>query len=107
MTKKQQMAAEFMIQYPLKQDKDIAAMVGFTPQALCKVKKTPEFKEYLDKRLKETWKDSIRAAQNTMIELAKQGDRAAAQYILDSAGYQAPQEINLNTNVIKVEVVDD
>ena len=41
-----------------------------------------------------------------MISLAKNGDRQAAQYILDSNGYAAKQEIELNNKVIEVSIND-
>jgi len=107
MTKKQQLLIELYATKPFAKDKDIAMEVGVTPQYICKFKRTDTFKEALDKRLKEIWKDSERIAVDAMIEAAKSGNITASTYILNSLNYQAPQQINLNTNVIKVSIEDD
>lgn len=107
MTNKWIRAIDCMIQNPTWNDKQVAEYVGMTPPSLCNAKKKAEFQEFLTKRLKENWKDSIKIAQKTMIDLAESGDRQAAEYILNSAGYKAPEEINVTTKVITITIDDE
>ena len=107
-TVKQLAAIEALVAHPEMTQREIAESVGISEVQLCKLRrKNAGFKALLDERLRETWADSRRVAQKTMIKLAEEGDFQASKYILDSAGYAAPQEINLNANVIKVTVEDD
>lgn len=66
-----------------------------------------DFKEALDKRLKEEWADARRNAQQQMINLSNNGDYRATAYILDANGYSVPQQIEISTNTIRVTIDDD
>ena len=56
-------------------------------------KKKGEFTAELDRRLKEMWKDSERVAVDTMVSLCREGEYAAAKYILDNLGYKPVDKI--------------
>lgn len=60
-----------------------------------------------DKQLKNTWKNSVKKAQQTMIELAEKGNYKAAEYILNSAGYTPKQFIDLTTTINDVTITID
>jgi transposase-like protein len=67
---------------------------------------TPEFKEALDKAIKERWKAAETIAVNTMIEQCNDGNIQAAKYMLDSLGYKPTEKIEAtvsNDIVIKIE----
>lgn len=96
-----------MMAYPFATYEEIGNIVGCSGAAVKSWKRHPLFQEELDKRLREEWSGARRMAQKQMMILAENGDYRAIQYILDSNGYQAPQKIELNNNVIKVTVDED
>ena len=98
---------EVMIAHPEYTYEQVAEAVGCSWASVRTWKNHVLFQEELDKRLKEEWADARRMAQAKMMELAEAGDFRAIQYILDSCGYGAVQEININQNVIKVSVDED
>ena len=69
---------------------------------------TPEFKEALDKAIKERWKAAETIAVNTMINLASEGNIQAAKYMLDSLGYKPADKIEAKVDArAQVLFVDD
>lgn len=56
-------------------------------------KKKGEFTAELDRRIKEQWKDAERLAVDTMLMLCRDGEYAAAKYILDNLGYKPTDKI--------------
>lgn len=95
---------EAMLAHPMLSDVKLAELLGINNKTVGVWKKKPEFKEELDKRLKEQWKDSERLAQRTMLDLAAKGDFKAAKYILDSLDYAPTQKIEAD---VKTDICID
>lgn len=107
LTKNMQVGAELMIAHPNWTYQQIADEIGIKEVTIRKWKHHELFNEYLEKRLAEEWRDYRKSAQKKMKELADNGDYRAVAYILDSNGYSAPQQIEVNTNTITVSLIDD
>ena len=97
---------EWLICHPAAFQSDLAKEFNLNQASASAIYRSPCFQEELDKRLKEQWAEARKIAQDTMIGLATNGDRQAAAYILDSNGYGAKQEIELNNKLIKVSIDD-
>ena len=97
---------EHWIANPSLNQKDLAAEFGKNPSWMCCVVNSQVFKEEFDRRLKEHWRWATKIAQKTMIDLAEGGDRQAAAYILDSAGYAPKQQIEIENRQIVVSIDD-
>lgn len=93
---------EAMLANPMMSDVKLAEMLHINNKTVGVWRKLPEFQEELKARLQEKWKGAERIAQETMIELASNGDFKASKYILDSMGYAPTQKIeaDLTTNVV-------
>ena len=76
-----------------------AEMIGVARKTLYNWRHSDLFKEELDRRLKERWKDSERLAIDTMINLCRSGDFRAAKYMLDSLGYEAEKKIEVKGEI--------
>lgn len=103
---KQRELLEAMLAHPMMSDVKLAELLGINNKTVGVWKRLPEFKEELDFRLKEQWKEAERLAQRRMIELADSGHYNANKYILDSLGYAPAQKIEANVSndiVINVE----
>ena len=68
---------------------------------------SPVFQEKLEEELKKEWKDARRIAQKRMIEKAESGNMRALEFILSSNGYQAPTQIEVNQNTIRVSIEEN
>lgn len=90
---KQRELLEAMLAHPMMSDVKLAELLGINNKTVGVWKRLPEFKEELDFRLKEQWKESERLAIAKMIELAGNGNYNANKYILDSLGYAPAQKI--------------
>lgn len=102
-----QMKGVYLHAIELKNGKEIAAECGVSEQSVCKWKKNPLWQEEVDKLLKEEWRESCKSLQKKMIEKAEKGEYKALEYILNSNGYSQPQEININSDTIKVTIDDE
>ena len=103
---KQRELLEAMLAHPMLSDVKLAELLGINNKTVGVWKRLPEFKEELDFRLKEQWKESERLAIAKMIELAGAGNYNANKYILDSLGYAPAQRIEANVSndiVINIE----
>ena len=107
LTKRHLNAIEFIVANPNLSQTELSEKMGVSRISIINWMNSPLFKEALEERLKEVWKDSVKIAQKTMIDLAMNGNRQAAEYILSSNGYLAPQQIELNQNTIKVSIEDE
>lgn len=100
MTKKQREIIQLYIDNPKATDTKIAEMAGCTQGWLSQLNHRPEFKEELEKALREKWQSYTKMAMENMVNIANKGVGMTAfsanKYILDSAGYAAPQEIKLD-----------
>ena len=96
---KQLEAIEVLMDNPNMPYEGIAEMLGMSRRTLYSWRHNELFKNELDRRIKERWKDSERLAVETMIELCKTGDFKAAKYILDSLGYEAEKKIEVKGEI--------
>lgn len=90
---KQRELLEAMLAHPMMSDVKLAELLGINNKTVGVWKRLPEFKEELDFRLKEQWKESERIAVAQMRKLASEGHYNANKYILDSLGYAPTQKI--------------
>ena len=98
---------EYIIANPRATNMEVAEVMGVSYQSISNWRCSDVFKEHLNKRLKEEWSESTKIAQKTIIDAAADGNIVAAKYILDSAGYGPDQNVNVNMNTIKVDIIDD
>ena len=96
---KQLKAIEILMDNPDLPYEGVAEIVGTTRKTLYHWRNNDLFKEELDKRLKERWKDSERLAIDTMLNLCRAGNYKAAEYILDSLGYNSVQKVEVQGNI--------
>lgn len=101
LTKRQKELLEFMLAHPMLPETVCARECGVPNSTYFDWKKKGEFTAELDRRIKEQWKDSERIAVDTMISLCREGEYAAAKYILDNLGYKPVDKIQaeLSTDI--------
>ena len=107
LTPKMKRGIEYLMAHPSATQQEIADFVGCSIATVRKWKYHPLYTEEFEKRLEEEWRDYRLSAQKKMKELADNGDYRAVAYILDSNGYSAPQQIEVNSNVITVSLLDE
>lgn len=108
---KQLKAIELLVYSPQRTLNSIAEEVDVSRDTLHRWRNdTPEFKEALEKAIKERWKAAETIAVNTMINLCNDGNIQAAKYMLDSLGYKPTEKIeadvNANANIV-INIGDD
>ena len=96
---KQLEAIEFLMDNPDLSYEAAAETLGIARKTLYNWRHNELFKNEMDRRLKDRWKDSERLAIDTMINLCKIGDFKAAKYILDSLGYEAEKKIEVKGEI--------
>lgn len=108
LSKRQKELLEYMLANPVLPETVCARNCGVPNSTYFDWKKKGEFTAELDKRLKEQWKDSERIAVETMVSLCRQGEYAAAKYILDNLGYKPAEKVQaeINTDII-INILDD
>lgn len=104
---KQKKAIEYQIENPTATFGEVADYLGVHYRTITNWVNSEVYKDELDRRLKEVWRSATKIAVKTMVDRAARGDRQAAEFILQSAGYQAPQQIELNNNIIRVSIDDE
>lgn len=110
LTPKQMKAIEIMVRVaPAGATKEeIATTIGVSRKTLWEWEQKPEFRSALEDAYALLWRDAAKEAMKVMVKLAvKDQDRQAAAYILDSAGYSAPQKVELTSADIRIAVGDD
>ena len=108
LTQKQKEAVNLMITVPYISNGDVAKELHVDASTVYRWKQKQEFLDYWDEQLAIAWKDSIRMAQRKMHELAANGDRYAAQYILDSGGFAKTNKVELDGSLsINIDIADD
>ena len=96
---KQLEAIEVLMDNPDMSYERIAEMLGMSRRTLYSWRHNELFKNEMDRRLKDRWKDSERLAIDTMVELCKTGNYNATKYILDSLGYNSVQKVEVQGNI--------
>ena len=101
LSKRQKALIEYMLANPSLPETVCARHCDVPNSTYFSWKQKGEFTDELDRRLKEMWKDSERVAVDTMVSLCREGEYAAAKYILDNLGYKPVDKIQaeLNTNI--------
>lgn len=108
LSKRQKELLEYMLANPVLPETVCARNCGVPNSTYFDWKKRGEFTAELDRRLKEQWKDSERIAVETMVSLCRQGEYAAAKYILDNLGYKPVDKIQAEINTdITITIGDD
>ena len=108
LSKRQKELLEYMLANPVLPETVCAKNCGVPNSTYFDWKKKGEFTAELDRRLKEQWKDSERIAVETMVSLCRQGEYAAAKYILDNLGYKPVDKIQAEVNTdITITIGDD
>ena len=96
---------EAMMANPMMSDVKLARELHINNKTVGVWRKLPEFQEELKARLHDKWKGAERLAQETMINLAENGDFKASKYILDSMGYAPATKIEADvSNNITINV---
>ena len=95
---KQRELLEAMLAHPMMSDVKLAELLGINNKTVGVWKRLPDFKEELDFRLKEQWKESERIAIAQMRKLAGEGNFNANKYILDSLGYAPTHKVEAEVN---------
>lgn len=98
LSQKQRNFIELMLANPMLPDTQLAEKFGINRATVRRWKEQPEFQEELKRKLAEQWRDSERAAMETMISLCREGDFKASKYILDSLGYAPTQKVDANVH---------
>lgn len=104
MTPAMERGIEYMIAYPNCSIKEVSEQVGVHYMTAYNWYKSPLYMEEYRKRVSERWSDAISAAQLKLIEKIGEGDWNSIKYILDSAGYNATQKVDVNTNKITITI---
>ena len=107
LTPRMKKGIEYRLAHPNATNLEVAEYLGCHPKTVDKWKHHELYQEELNKRLEEEWRAYRLPAQKKMKELSDQGDFQATKYILDSNGYSAPQQIEVNTNTITVSLIDE
>lgn len=97
---------DFLMANPMMTNTEAGKQIGVNRNTIAEWKKNPEFDEEYRRRLKEKWEGAELMAQETMQNLARNGDYKASKYILDSLGYAPAQKIEANVSqdiVISIE----
>lgn len=102
-----QKKAAYLYAIELKTQKEISDILKISEQSICAWKKKPEWNEEIDRLLKEEWKESCKKLQKKMIDKADRGDFRALEYVLNSNGYKAPEELVVENKTINVTIEDD
>lgn len=84
---------EYMLANPQLPETVCAHHCGVPNSTYFAWKQKGEFTAELDRRIKEIWADGQRAAVDTMLSLCREGEYAAAKYILDNMGYKPVEKI--------------
>jgi len=106
---KQKKAIELLVYSPYMTLNMIASEVGISRDTLHRWRNdNEEFKEALDKGIKDRWKAAESMAVNGMISLAQEGNYSAIKYLLDNLGYKPVEKVEAKVDAkAQVIFVDD
>lgn len=100
---KQLKAIELLVYSPYMTQNMIAKEVGVHRDTIRRWREeTPEFKEELQKAIRNRWEAAEAMAVNGMINLASEGNYSAIKYLLDNLGYKPAEKIEAD---IKTDIV--
>lgn len=111
LTKKQKMAIELLTSGRGMTLKQIAEEVEVNPKTLWSWRNEPEFVMFQDelKRINdERWRAAEDAAREAAIKLCKEGNQKMVQFVLQNAGYNPTQKVDVEADVkSQVVIIDD
>lgn len=89
---------DFLMANPMMTNTEAGKQIGVNRNTIAEWKNNPEFQAEYKRRLREHWEGAELIAQETMQNLARNGDFKASKYILDSLGYAPAQKIEANVS---------
>lgn len=98
LSNRQKVLLEYMLANPMLPETVCAHECGVPNSTYFDWKKKGEFTAELDRRIKEQWKDSERAAVDVMLSLMREGRYDATKYVLDNLGYKAVDKIQADVS---------
>lgn len=108
MTNLQITIAQTIAENPLRTDADIARLLGVSKEYLCKLKRKPEWQEYLQHCLDLQWREYGQRARKQMSQLADNGDYRAIEFLLKTNGINPATKVEADVNAqVVVNIVDD
>lgn len=107
LTPKMERAFDYMLANPNFTVVEIAKVCEVHYNTAYNWSRSPVFIEEYKKRVNEKWAKAISTAQLQLIERVKADDWKAIQYILDSAGYNAAQKVELKSDTITINIKDE
>lgn len=106
LTAKQKQAA-YMYAIDLKQVQEIAEALNVSRQSIWKWKNDPIWQAEVNRLLKEEWREACKELQKIMVSKAQKGEFKALEYVLNSNGYKAPEEVVIDKKTISVSIDTD
>lgn len=104
LTTKQREVIEYMAEHLGANYTAVCEATGVHRNTFLKWRKQTQFQDALDYELHRIFKEGASTALKTMMDLAKDGDRQAAQYILDNVGFKQADKVELTTSDIKITI---
>lgn len=106
-TPKMEKALDYMLANPSFTIMEMSKVCDIHYQTAYNWANSPVFWEEYRRRVNEKWGKAISTAQLQLIERVKSDDWKAIQYILDSAGYNASQKVELKSDTITINIQDE
>jgi len=100
-------AIQIKIENPFISNIELAGKIGKHHNSVNAWFRSPVVLEEYNKQVEALWKDSAEAARVKMVELASKGDYKANEFILKCNGYNPAQEVKLQNDSIKINIVND
>lgn len=107
LTPRQLNLLEYMLANPQLPETVCAKACGVPNSTYFKWKQDGDFPKELERRIKEVWADSQRAAVDTMLSLCREGKYEAAKYILDNMGYKPTEKIQADITTDITITIDE
>lgn len=104
LTKNMLTGIEYMVAHPGARYQDIADACEVHIMSVQRWANSPLFIEEFRKRVNEKWGEAIATAQLQLVERVNNDDWKAIEYILDSAGYNETQKVEVKSDTITVNV---
>lgn len=98
---------EYMLANPHFKIADIARVCEVHYQTAYKWVKSPVYYEEYKRRVNTQWREAVQTAQLQLINRVRNDDWKAIEYILDSAGYNATQKVELKNDTITINITGD
>lgn len=107
MNKRAYKILEYELAHPEAKYKDICEELGYTKSYVSKVVNSRCYRQAKKLALSELWGDGVKVAANTLLNLAKNGDREAAKFIMQCNGFIPKEGIVAEGNEISISIKND